>query len=70
MTPIWVLHRRSPLTREKIIYKIGLEKINNSIYVCYLSTSAGTYIKEFVHSDLGRTEPSLSSLVGQRLDII
>ncbi len=63
MTPIWVLHWRSPLIREKIIYKIGLEKINTNIYVCYLTTSAGTYIKEFVHSDLGRTEPSLKSLI-------
>lgn len=63
MTPIWVLHRRSPMVREKTIYKIGLEKINKFIYVCYLSTSAGTYIKEFVHSDLGRTEPSLTSLL-------
>ena len=63
MTPIRVLHRRSPLIREKLIYKIALEKINELIYVCYLSTSAGTYIKEFVHSDLGRTEPSLTSLV-------
>ncbi|KAJ3353814.1 putative tRNA pseudouridine synthase Pus10 [Entophlyctis luteolus] len=29
-----------------------------------LTTSAGTYVKEFVHSDLGRTTPSLKSLLG------
>lgn len=26
-------------------------------------TSAGTYVKEFVHSDLGRTSPSVSSIL-------
>ncbi|KAI9101358.1 hypothetical protein DFS34DRAFT_614118 [Phlyctochytrium arcticum] len=29
-----------------------------------LRTSAGTYVKEFVHGDNGRTEPSLASLLG------
>lgn len=59
MTPIRVLHRRAPLTREKIIHKIKLIEINDQNYICLLATSAGTYIKEFVHSDLGRTNPNL-----------
>lgn len=39
-------------------------------YYIDLKTQAGTYIKEFVHGDFGRTEPSLGSLVGQECDII
>lgn len=27
-------------------------------------TSAGTYIKEFVHGDFGRTQPNVGSLLG------
>lgn len=38
--------------------------------MCSLITSAGTYVKEFIHSDLGRTLPSLCSLTNQQLDII
>jgi len=29
--------------------------------LCFLS-SAGTYVKEFVHGDMGRTTPSVSSI--------
>lgn len=29
-----------------------------------LETQAGTYIKEFVHGDFGRTRPSLADLLG------
>jgi tRNA pseudouridine synthase 10 len=31
---------------------------------------AGTYIKEFVHGDLGRTTPSMGSILGCRAEII
>ena len=30
-----------------------------------LTTGAGTYVKEFVHGDLGRTHPSVASLLGR-----
>lgn len=29
-----------------------------------METQAGTYVKEFVHGDFGRTRPSLSDLLG------
>lgn len=31
---------------------------------------AGTYIKEFVHGDLGRTHPSIGSILGCRAEIL
>ena len=33
-------------------------------------TEAGAYIKELVHGDLGRTNPSLTSLLGVPVDLI
>ncbi|KAJ2329443.1 putative tRNA pseudouridine synthase Pus10, partial [Coemansia sp. RSA 2673] len=33
-------------------------------------SEAGTYIKEFVHGDLGRTVPSLADMAGVTADII
>ena len=32
--------------------------------------SAGTYIKEFINGDLGRTFPSLCDIIGNECDII
>ncbi|KAK4853566.1 hypothetical protein QYF36_010962 [Acer negundo] len=71
-TPIRVLHRRSPLDREKIIHWINIEKIAGSsqYFLLHLCTQAGTYIKEFVHGDLGRTNPSIGSILGCRAEIL
>lgn len=71
-TPIRVLHRRSPLEREKIIHWMKVEKIAGSsqYFLLHLCTQAGTYIKEFVHGDLGRTHPSIGSLLGCRAEIL
>uniref|UniRef100_A0A8R1EGU7 tRNA pseudouridine(55) synthase n=1 Tax=Caenorhabditis japonica TaxID=281687 RepID=A0A8R1EGU7_CAEJA len=50
-TCIFVYHNRPP---ESIIP----HRVNR------LETQAGTYIKEFVHGDFGRTRPSLAELLG------
>ncbi|KAJ4962712.1 hypothetical protein NE237_022651 [Protea cynaroides] len=71
-TPIRVLHRRSPLEREKIIHWMKVERITGSsqYFLLYLCTQAGTYIKEFVHGDFGRTHPSIGSILGCRAEIL
>ncbi|XP_021284347.1 putative tRNA pseudouridine synthase Pus10 [Herrania umbratica] len=71
-TPIRVLHRRSPLEREKIIHWMKIERIAGSCqyFLLHLCTQAGTYIKEFVHGDLGRTQPSVGSILGCRAEIL
>lgn len=33
-------------------------------------TQAGTYIKELVHGEFGRTQPSISSLIDMDVDIV
>ncbi|XP_050365041.1 uncharacterized protein LOC126783586 [Argentina anserina] len=71
-TPIRVLHRRSPLEREKIIHWMRIERIvgSSQYFLLHLCTQAGTYIKEFVHGDLGRTQPSFGSMLGTRAEIL
>lgn len=71
-TPIRVLHRRSPLEREKIIHWMKIERIAESsqYFLLHLCTQAGTYIKEFVHGDFGRTQPSIGSILGCRAEIL
>ena len=38
--------------------------------ILHIMASAGTYIKEFVHSDLGRTVPSIGSILECEADIL
>lgn len=68
-TPVRVLHRRSALTREKKILMMRTERISDTYFTLRLITSAGTYVKEFVHGDLGRTSPSVCSLLEGKADI-
>ncbi|XP_057866056.1 uncharacterized protein LOC131073608 isoform X2 [Cryptomeria japonica] len=71
-TPIRVLHRRSPLVRKRLIHWMKAERIEGTsqYFLLHLCTQAGTYIKEFVHGDLGRTYPNVGSLLGCVAEIL
>jgi len=69
-TPVRVLHRRTSMYRTKIIHSCRCEYINSHFFIMRLEASAGTYIKEFVHGDFGRTVPSVGSLLDSNTDII
>ena len=69
-TPIRVLHRRSNIIRKRHILTLKATKIDDHYFRLNISTDAGTYVKEFVHGDLGRTVPSISSLLGCKTDIL
>ena len=62
-TPIRVLHRRSQLVREKFVYALRANWINDHYMELHVIASAGTYIKELVHGDLGRTTPSIGEIL-------
>jgi tRNA U54 and U55 pseudouridine synthase Pus10 len=71
ITPLRVLHKRVLKTREKFIYEVKIiEIINPHFMIIEIQSSAGTYIKEFVNGDLGRTYPSLGDIIGNECDII
>lgn len=38
--------------------------LDTTAFKLNLLTEAGTYIKEFVHGDFGRTQPNMSVLLG------
>ena len=69
-TPIRVLHRRSLATRPRTIHTMRGEQVDDHHFYLHLTTQAGTYIKEFVHGDFGRTQPNLRSIIGQEVDIL
>ncbi len=69
-TPIRVLHRRTLAVREKVIYSMETELLDPHHFRFKLLTQAGTYIKEFVHGDFGRTQPNVGTLLGHDADIL
>ncbi|KFD46472.1 hypothetical protein M514_12645 [Trichuris suis] len=70
-TPIRVLHRRTLATRSRRIEKIhawhGQDLCD---FFILITTEAGTYIKEFVHGDFGRTVPNVSDFLGVAVDLL
>ena len=69
-TPLRVLHRRPLLNRKKIVHQLKTVYINEHYFMLSLNASAGTYIKEFVHGDFGRTVPSVSSILDTNANIL
>jgi hypothetical protein len=68
-TPLRVLHRRSSDTRTKTVLSLSARRISDHWIHLRMATSGGTYVKEFCNGDLGRTQPSISTMLGGRVDI-
>lgn len=74
-TPYRVSHRRADKIREKIIYKIDGKFIKTHLFEFIIISQGGTYIKELINGDEGRTSPSFSeifetNLVCKELDVL
>lgn len=64
-TPNRVLRRRSDLVRNKKIYYFKLKNYDPLIPTFEIKSQSGTYIKELISGDNGRTKPSLSEILNQ-----
>lgn len=62
-TPLRVLHRRPLLNRKRFISEVKCCYLTPHHFLLSLRTTAGTYVKEWVHGDLGRTRPSVKSIL-------
>lgn len=74
-TPTRVAHRRAQKTRARTIYTCVVESVEDTRAHLTIETESGTYIKEFVSGDGGKTVPSLSALLGtpcivKELDVV
>ncbi len=68
-TPTRVAHRRADRVRTRRIVAARLVDAAPGRFTLDLRTEAGTYVKEWVEGDGGRTEPNLSALVGVPLKV-
>jgi tRNA pseudouridine synthase 10 len=74
-TPQRVSHRRADKIREKKIFNIKGTFLKPSLFEFIIETQGGTYIKELITGDEGRTRPSFSEifetpLICKELDVI
>ncbi|XP_051801603.1 putative tRNA pseudouridine synthase Pus10 [Acanthochromis polyacanthus] len=69
-TPLRVLHRRALAIRQRVIHSMNTRFLDPHHFYLGLKTQAGTYIKEFVHGDFGRTKPNLCQLLKTDTDIL
>ena len=63
-TPIRVSHRRADKIREKEVKELSCKYINPHSFEMIIKTEGGLYIKELISSDEGRSQPSVSEILG------
>ncbi len=63
-TPNRVAHRRADLDRMRTVRRVEVESVDGLEAVLVVEADSGTYIKELMHGDQGRTEPNVAGLVG------
>jgi tRNA pseudouridine synthase 10 len=68
-TPTRVAHRRADRVRARRILDVRLVESTDDRFTIELRAESGTYIKEWVEGDGGRTDPNLSQLVGAPLTV-
>jgi tRNA pseudouridine synthase 10 len=74
-TPQRVLHRRADKYRNRKVISLKAKFVNSKKFIIEIRGEAGLYIKELVSGDEGRTDPSISGLLGNKcvckdLDVI
>ncbi|MFX0075427.1 MAG: tRNA pseudouridine(54/55) synthase Pus10 [Candidatus Hermodarchaeota archaeon] len=74
-TPHRVSHRRADKIREKKVYHIEGRFVKPQVFEFIVEAQGGTYIKEIINGDNGRTTPSLTEIFGfsiecEKLDVL
>ncbi|OGS44687.1 MAG: tRNA pseudouridine(54/55) synthase Pus10 [Euryarchaeota archaeon RBG_13_57_23] len=69
-TPNRVAHRRADLERVRTIRSIVVEEVKGREVVFVVEADSGTYIKELMHGDEGRTRPNVAEIVGVPCEVV
>lgn len=68
-TPTRVKHRRADKIRMREVYDAKLVEKKNDMAVIEILAESGTYIKELMHGDDGRTQPNLAEKLGKKVEV-
>ncbi len=69
-TPKRVAHRRSDLVRKRQVISVENVLIEDNEIQFDVRCQSGTYVKEMVHSDDGRTTPSVAEVIGSDCSVL
>ncbi|RLI98467.1 MAG: tRNA pseudouridine(54/55) synthase Pus10 [Candidatus Aenigmatarchaeota archaeon] len=69
-TPERVLHRRSDLLRKRRVKSLVWRRVSNKRLEIEIKGEAGLYVKELMTGDNGRTEPSVSGVLGNKAKVV
>ncbi|HEX9340047.1 MAG TPA: tRNA pseudouridine(54/55) synthase Pus10 [Thermoplasmata archaeon] len=69
-TPERVVHRRADTTRHRRILAAEVVRVDEDRAEIRVTAEAGTYVKEWIHGDRGRTSPSLAERLGVACEVI
>ena len=69
-TPRRVEHRRADLVRHRRIHWVTADSFDEDGFDLELETESGTYVKEFVSGDDGRTQPNFSERLGIKCVVV
>jgi len=68
-TPKRVAHRRADKVRIRTVYDLQLVGKDGDTWIIEVLAESGTYIKELMHGDGGRTKPSLAELLKKEVSV-
>jgi tRNA pseudouridine synthase 10 len=69
-TPTRVAHRRADLVRHRKVKELKVLESAGTSAKLLIKAEAGTYIKELISGDEGRTEPSISDLLSTKAECV
>jgi len=69
-TPLRVKHRRADKIRRREVFEAKLIGKEEDAWIVEILAQSGTYIKELMHGDEGRTKPSLAEKLGKNVEVI
>jgi len=69
-TPTRVVHRRADTTRHRSVKRAEVLSTDGTVAELRVTAEAGSYIKELVHGDQGRTKPSLADQLGVACEVL
>ncbi|MEM3609920.1 MAG: tRNA pseudouridine(54/55) synthase Pus10 [Candidatus Anstonellales archaeon] len=69
-TPLRVAKRRADLIRKKTIKEVNCELIDEHTFIMKVKCQSGTYVKELIHGDKGRTKPSVSEILNTKAECV
>jgi tRNA pseudouridine synthase 10 len=69
-TPLRVSHRRADKERPRAVRSMELVDLSGDTVQVQVRGESGIYVKELIHGDRGRTQPSMAELLGRSCDVV